>query len=166
MLNQSMLTGKEWDAWRSFFTMRRQLDHALSARLQRESAVSIAEYEVLLALHDDPEPNVRIKDISARTGWEKSRVSHQVTRLARRGLVTRADGGTDGRGSWITLTGTGRRAIDDAIETHTQAIRQYFFDALGDRDAELIRSLSERVLTAIQVATPSHATQQSRRVKQ
>jgi DNA-binding MarR family transcriptional regulator len=167
MLNQSMLTGKEWDAWRSFFSMRRQLDHALSARLQRESAVSIAEYEVLLALHDDPEPDVRIKDISARTGWEKSRVSHQVTRLARRGLVTRTDGGTDGRGSWVTLTSAGRRAIGDAIEAHGQAIRQYFFDALGDGDAELMRSLSERVLTAIQASTSSfRTTQQTRRVTQ
>jgi DNA-binding MarR family transcriptional regulator len=158
MLNQSALTGEEWDAWRSFFSMRRQLDQALSSRLQRDSAVSIAEYEVLLALHEAPEAEVRIKEISARTGWEKSRVSHQVTRLERRKLVTRIDGGTDGRGSWVTLTSAGRRAIGDAIQAHGQAIRQYFFEPLGDGDAELMKSLSERVLTAIQAPVDAETT--------
>lgn len=149
MSNLSALTGDEWGVWRSFSSMRRQLDRALETQLRRDSAVSVAEYEVLLALHEAPDRQLRIKEISARTGWEKSRVSHQVTRLEKRRLLSRSECETDGRGSWVALTSDGRRTVLDAMRAHGDAIRQYFFDLLAAGEGELLQRFSEQVLEAI-----------------
>jgi DNA-binding MarR family transcriptional regulator len=152
--DESTLTGAEWGTWRSFRSMRRQLDRALEAQLQRDSAISIPEFEILFTLNDVTSRQLRIKDIAAHTGWEKSRVSHQVSRLERRGLLVRRECETDGRGSWLSLTPAGQRAVTDATLAHSEAIRTYFFAVLhGDDEARLL-AFSRRVLEAIDGALP------------
>jgi DNA-binding MarR family transcriptional regulator len=148
MVNQPALTGPELEVWRSFYSMRRQLDRALDLQLQRDSSISAPEYDVLLALHHAADNQLRVKEICVAVGWEKSRVSHQVSRMERRGLLARTECATDARGSWITLTPDGRRAALGAMRGHVAAIRRYFFDVLGDDGASL-RDLSTRVVDAI-----------------
>jgi DNA-binding MarR family transcriptional regulator len=149
MSKQSALTHDEIEVWRTFYSMRRQLDRALDRQLQEDSSVSTSEYEILLTLHNVPEHRLRLKEIAAAVGWEKSRVSHQVTRMERRGLIARAECDTDARGSWIVLTADGRRATLGAMRGHVAAIRRYFFDVLGDDDGQRLIGLSSRVLGAI-----------------
>lgn len=149
MAKQSALTQDEIEVWRTFYSMRRQLDRALDRQLQEDSSVSTSEYEILLTLHNVPEHRLRLKEIAAVVGWEKSRVSHQVTRMERRGLIARAECDTDARGSWIVLTADGRRATLGAMRGHVAAIRRYFFDVLGADDGQRLIGLSSRVLGAI-----------------
>jgi DNA-binding MarR family transcriptional regulator len=149
MSSQSALTRDEVEVWRAFYSMRRQLDRALDRQLQDDSSISTSEYEILLTLHNVPEHRLRLKEIAAIVGWEKSRVSHQVTRMERRGLIARAECDTDARGSWIVVTTDGRRATLGAMRGHVAAIRRYFFDALGEDDGQRLLDLSGRVLGAI-----------------
>jgi DNA-binding MarR family transcriptional regulator len=148
MAEQVALTESEYEVWRAFYHMRRHLDRALDLQLQRDSSISAPEYEILLALSRAPERQLRVKDIGIVIGWEKSRVSHQVTRMEKRGLLSRSDCSTDARGSWIGLTADGRRSVLGAMRGHTAAIRRYFFDVLGG-DGEDLKALSERVVQAI-----------------
>jgi len=143
------LSSDQVELWRSFYTMRRKLDRALDLQLQRESGVSSSEYEILLSLNEAPKRQLRIKDIAGTIGWEKSRVSHLVTRMERRGLLNRTDCEVDGRGSWIGLTTLGRRTIIGATRGHTDAIRRYFFDALTPQQTTAIAELSPHVIEAI-----------------
>jgi len=151
------LSSDQVELWRSFYTMRRKLDRALDLQLQRDCGVSASEYEVLLGLNEAPERRLRIKDIASAIGWEKSRVSHLVTRMERRGLLNRTDCEVDGRGSWIGLTTAGRRAVIRATRGHTQAIRDYFFDVLTPEEAAAIADLSPRVIGAIGCASEEDA---------
>lgn len=148
-----MLTGAEWDAWRSFSSMRRRLDRALEVELQQDSSVSLPEFEILLTLSDAPNRQLRTKDIAQRIDWEKSRVSHQVTRLERRRLLTRSVCETDARGSWVTLTAAGFQTVVGAIRTHHNAVRRYFLDVLQDGEDARINDLSTRVVDAIDALT-------------
>lgn len=149
MSQQTTLTDAELEVWRSFYSMRRRLDRALDLQLQHDSSISAPEYELLLTLHHAPQHQLRIKTITDALGWEKSRVSHQVTRTEKRGLLERAECETDARGSWIRLTPDGRRAVLGAMRGHAAAIRRYFFDVLGSDEAELLGELSTRVVAAI-----------------
>ena len=79
------LTDDDWAVWDSFYSMRRRLDRALEVRLQRESGVSAPEYEILAGLGRSADRRLRVRDIAEQIGWEKSRVSHQVTRMEKRG---------------------------------------------------------------------------------
>lgn len=149
MVDQVSLTAAELELWRSFYLMRRRLDRALDLQLQRDSDISASEYEIIISLHDAPERRLRIKDIADAVGWEKSRVSHLVTRMEKRGLLERSTCDTDARSSWIGLTPQGRRAALGALRSHLIAIRRYFFDVLGEGDGEVLDRLSGRVIEAI-----------------
>ncbi|WP_346232681.1 MarR family winged helix-turn-helix transcriptional regulator [Parafrigoribacterium mesophilum] len=155
MPNESVLTGAEWDAWRSFSSMRRRLDRALEFELQHGCDVSLSEFEILLALSRAPDQQLRIKDIAQRIDWEKSRVSHQVTRLERRRLLVRSICETDARGWWVTLTPAGVQAVSRAVGAHQNAVRRYFFDVLQEGEELRINELSTRVVDAIDALRPS-----------
>jgi DNA-binding MarR family transcriptional regulator len=142
------LTEDDWAVWDAFYSMRRRLDRALELRLQAESGVSAPEYEILAGLGRSADRRLRVRDIAEQIGWEKSRVSHQVTRMEKRGLVTRTDCDLDARGTWVELTAEGRRAMLASSRGHNEAIKQYFVDVLGS-EAESLRAFSERVLDAI-----------------
>ncbi|CAN5232473.1 MarR family transcriptional regulator [soil metagenome] len=146
---QSGLTKAEQELWRSFYSMRRSLDRAVDLQLQRDSNISASEYEVLMAIEQSADQRLRINEIAMRTSWEKSRVSHLVTRMEKRGLLLRSECPTDARGSWIGLSAAGQRAVSGALRGHVEAIRRYFFDVLGSGDAAMLDSLSERVIDAI-----------------
>ncbi|HEV7957282.1 MAG: hypothetical protein JWL94_1059 [Microbacteriaceae bacterium] len=147
---QGEITEEQWHAWHAFYAMRRRLDHALDAGLQRESSISAAEYETLVALHRTPGRRLRVTELAVAMGWEKSRVSHQVSRMEKRGFVSRTSCETDARGWWIEMTTEGRRTVLRAMRGHTEAIRRYFFDQLDEDQAELLTELSARVLSGIE----------------
>jgi DNA-binding MarR family transcriptional regulator len=149
MTEVSQFSEAEWDVWRSFTTMRRQLDHALEKQLQKDAGISRPDFEILLAVFEAPHRQLRSGELAEILGWEKSRVSHQTTRMARRGLVTRRDCDADGRGTWVGLTTDGSRAVLGSMRDHAATIRRYFFDVLSDDELESLRSTSHRVLDAI-----------------
>lgn len=149
MSEVSEVSEEEWDVWRAFVRMRRQLDLALERQLQHDADISMPEFEILLTLFELPDKKLRTRELGAALGWEKSRLSHQVTRMERRGLVERSDCDTDARGTWITITPDGSRAVLGAMREHATSIRRYFFDVLGDDDKTVLADVSARVLGAI-----------------
>jgi DNA-binding MarR family transcriptional regulator len=143
------VSADEWDAWRSFVSMRRRLDLALERQLQHDAGISAADYGVLLALFEAPGRQLRARELGERLSWEKSRVSHQVSRMQNRGLVERRECDTDARGTWVGLTNDGTRAVLGAMRDHATTLRKYFFDVLSPEELAAIHSASTRVLDVI-----------------
>jgi len=142
-------TELERDLWRSFFVMRRQLELTLERRLQADAGISTADFEILMSLLDEPAQQLRAGQIGDIIGWEKSRVSHQITRMEQRGLVTRRECGDDARGVWVVLTEEGSRAVLSAGSDRRDAVRQYFFDVLTDDEKQTMLEVSRKVLDTI-----------------
>ncbi|MGV8885732.1 MAG: MarR family winged helix-turn-helix transcriptional regulator [Microbacteriaceae bacterium] len=149
MSDAMKVSPQEWDAWRSFTTMRQHLDRTLEQGLQSEGDLSAADFHVLIALFEAPDRTMRARDLSQRIGWERSRLSHQVTRMHKRGLLEKTGCDTDGRGTWIGLTPDGRLAVLTAMREHSARIRRYFFDVLSSDELATLHALSERVLIAL-----------------
>jgi DNA-binding MarR family transcriptional regulator len=143
------LTAAEEELFHEFYLMRRGFDRALDAQLQHDDGISISELEVLMALVRSPGRRLRVRDLVAVTGWEKSRVSHQVTRMAARGLVEREDCAEDRRATWIRLSGDGRRVLVRALPKHTATIRRILFDALSDEQQDELLAISRRMTEAM-----------------
>jgi DNA-binding MarR family transcriptional regulator len=78
--------------------------------------------------------------------WEKSRLSHQLTRMEQRGLVERRECPTDARGAFISLTAAGRAAIEGAAPQHVDAVREHFIDLLTESEIEILIGITGRVL--------------------
>lgn len=139
----------EWDAWRAFTSMRRQLDVAIERQLQRDGDISAAEYGVLITLFEADDRQLRARDLGQKLSWEKSRVSHQVARMEKRGLVEKRECETDARGTWIGLTPNGRRAVLGVARGHAATLRSHFFDIVTTAELDALAASSERVLGSL-----------------
>jgi len=81
------LTEREERIWRGWMTLNAELSAAMQRHLQAEAGLSMSDYEVLVHLTDDPGGRIRVTELAGLLQWERSRVSHHVTRMERRGLV-------------------------------------------------------------------------------
>lgn len=117
--------------------------------LQRDFGISKAEFSVLVTLWRAPGRELRVTDLVDSLGWEKSRVSHQLTRMENRGFVVRTESGASGRRTGIGLTAEGRRVTQRAIGGHAGTIRHYFLDSLTPEQAATIRTWSEQIIDRI-----------------
>jgi DNA-binding MarR family transcriptional regulator len=150
MPERTVVTDEEWAVWRSFLEMRRRLEDTLQRELQQNSDISGPEYSVLISLFEAPGRQLRVGQLGASLAWEKSRVSHQVSRMEKRGLVERQLCDADARGTWVGLTPTGSRAVLAAMRPHAARLRHHFFDALSPEQLAVIGSASDAVLSTLE----------------
>ena len=68
--------------------------------------------------------------------WSRSRLSHQITRMSKRGLVRRTTCDADGRGAYVVLEPAGLEAIATAAPGHVAKVRELVFDQLSDAEIE------------------------------
>jgi len=116
--------------WREFVETGEALRNQLAGRLQRDTGLSPGDYAVLLALSEAGGNRIRSSELAATIGWERSRLSHHLGRMERRGLITREDCATDSRGAEVVLAPPGAEAFRAATVPHLRAIRELFTDAL------------------------------------
>ncbi|TQM37755.1 MarR family winged helix-turn-helix transcriptional regulator [Pseudonocardia cypriaca] len=140
------LDEREARVWRGIIGVQQRLSAVLERRLTRDGGLSGAEYTLLVPLSEAPDGLLRARDLGRMVGWERSRISHQVARMEKRGLVAREECSEDARGSMVRLSDAGRAAIVAAAPAHVAAVRQYFFDALTDAELDVIGPALERVL--------------------
>ncbi|AVH60917.1 MULTISPECIES: MarR family winged helix-turn-helix transcriptional regulator [Streptomyces] len=140
------LTPEEQHAWRSFVRLQERLRGRLSRLLQTESNVSPADFAVLVELTDAPDGRQRFLDLARALEWEKSRISHQISRMVKRGLVVREECPEDGRGAFVVITDAGRAMIEAAASRHVEAVRALFLDHVTPAELRTLAQISERVV--------------------
>ena len=140
------LTEEEQRTWRGLLRMTSQLNARMNRQLQDEYGISLADYEVLVALSEAPEGRLRVFEVADALAWEQSRVSHQLARMQRRGLITREGCATDARGAFAVLTTAGRAAIERAAPAHVEQVRQLVFDELSHEQVSALTAITTRVL--------------------
>jgi DNA-binding MarR family transcriptional regulator len=140
------LTARELAIWRALVDTTGELRRILGAELLRDTNLSPADYQVLLALSEARGRRLRSSELAAAIDWERSRLSHHLGRMERRGLIRRDDCATDSRGAEVSLTSDGAVMFRGATAPHARAIKKHFADALTPGQFEALAD----VLQALQ----------------
>ena len=132
--------------WRRWMRLNAELPAALHRDLQAVAGISLPVFVVLVQLTDAAQGRVRVSDLARELNWERSRVSHHVTRMERRGLVRRSECRDDGRGAWVVLTKQGRSTIERAAPGHAATVQRLVFDGLSPDELGVMAVVIDRVL--------------------
>lgn len=146
------LNEREARAWRGYTRMQVQLAARLHRSLLRSTGLSLPDYEVLVHLSEAPEGRLRSFQLSAALQWEKSRLSHHLTRMEGRGLVSRQECKTDGRGAFVVISPSGTAAIEAAAPTHVADVRDAVIDVLTPEQLDALYEISQAVLQRLAAA--------------
>lgn len=148
------LTEKQQEVWRRWLRINAVLPATLHRELHTDAGLSLSDFDVLVHLTDRPGGRVRVNDLARALHWERSRVSHHVTRMERRGLIRREECPEDGRGAFVVITPAGRTAIEQAAPGHVQTVRDLVFDTLSDDELDSLRDITRKVLSRLEPASP------------
>ncbi|MGE2715709.1 MarR family winged helix-turn-helix transcriptional regulator [Mycolicibacterium litorale] len=148
MATKRMLTDDEQRAWRAYIAMQHTLDRHLQQHMQREFGLSGADFEILVTLSEADATRMRVAELGAATQWEKSRLSHHLTRMAARGLIRREPG--DGRYPDVVLTDAGLAALEECAPPNAARVRELFIDVIGRDRLETLRGIADDVVAAVE----------------
>lgn len=133
-----------------------RLSAEIARRLASDAGMSAQDYAVLVMLTDQPDGRARLHQLADELGWEKSRVSHHINRMVRRGLVTKELCDEDRRGAFVVITARGRSEIEAAAPSHLTDVRELFVDRLSPAQLDVLGDIAEVVLHGLdgEVAKP------------
>lgn len=146
MAKTGWLDEREAHLWRTWLRLNQELPSVLEDQISRDGGLSAADYAVLVPLSESPDGMLRARELGREILWDRSRLSHHVTRMEKRGLVVREECAEDGRGAMVRMTDAGLAAIKAAAPGHVAATRHYFFDLLSDEEIDVLTAVFERVL--------------------
>jgi DNA-binding MarR family transcriptional regulator len=139
------LTDEEQQAWRTTVQLSqlllRQLDRDLTAH-----GLNGRDYEILVELSEAPDHRLRMTDLADATSQSRSRLSHQISRMEKRGLVRRDDCEGDKRGTFAVLTRAGFDTIERVAPHHVEHVRRHYIDRLTPQQLEEIRSTFQPIV--------------------
>ncbi len=134
------LTPEQQLSWRSYLLGAARLTEVLSRELDEDAGLSLSEYEILVRLSEAPEHTARMSELATSLVHSRSRLTHTVSRLERRGLVERRTCASDGRGVNATMTPEGYALLVAAAPGHVRAVRENLVDVLSEAQ---LRALGE-----------------------
>lgn len=140
--------------WRLMLAATRKIDRVLDETLLAGSDLSTSEFSVLVSLSEAPDQALRLRDLCTGLDWDRSRTSHQITRMERRGLVTKRRSEGDARGVEVSLTEEGTRRLESAAPDHVESVRRIVFDHMTPEQREPLRQFWQGVLDVANV--PGH----------
>ena len=107
MAQERWLNENQQRLWRLYVDVQHHLEGVLHRELLADSGLSSAEFALLVPLSETPAEKLRARDLCRELGWDRTRLSHLVIRMERRGLVRRSACADDASGSMVELTAEG-----------------------------------------------------------
>lgn len=150
------LTEAEQRAWRAYLAANRLLSAQLEKSFQQHG-LSASDYEVLVWLSEAPGQRLRMWELAKGTVLEKSRLSHQITRMERAGLVRRESCTGDRRGQFAVLTDLGWETIQRVAPHHVEQVRKSFIDRLNPQQVQTMTEIFAPMAEDLRQACPSDA---------
>lgn len=140
------LTSGEASTWRLIQRLSELANGVVEHQIRSAADLSSAEFDVLRCLVDAPDRQLRQNELAALLGWDKSRLSHQLTRMQHRELIDRQK---SGRVHAVEVTRTGVQKFELADNAHVAAVRSLLLEHLSAAEREALeRTAAESTASA------------------
>ncbi len=135
-----LLSPRELRIWHAFRLMGEDVLARVSRDIAQATGLSGSEFGVLSRLAALGKEEMRQQDLARMMGWEKSRLSHQLTRMQARKLIERRT--AEGRVTLIVLTQAGREKLEAARPVHAESVRRHLLSRLSAEQIETLVRVS------------------------
>ncbi len=149
------LTEDEQLSWRAWLSASLLLQDRLNSDLQAQHGLSMADYEILVRLSEAPDRRLRMSTLAETTLSSRSRLSHQIDRMEKAGLVERQSCADDRRGAFAVLTDVGWNTLVAAAPDHVASVREHLVDRLSAREFAALGGACQKVADHLTTATHS-----------
>lgn len=142
-MSSGPLNSEERATW---LAVKRLSGHALAAvgrDIEAATGLSGADFGILTRLDDLGEGSLSQAALLTSLEWEKSRLSHQITRMEARQLVKRTR--TENRSVTVQLLPEGRRRVNMARPIHAEAVRRYILQHINVGEARMLVTIVGRL---------------------
>ncbi|WIE74102.1 MarR family winged helix-turn-helix transcriptional regulator [Curtobacterium sp. MCJR17_020] len=148
------LTEQEQRLWHAWKIAADKVRQRVAEDLKAGSGLSDQDFGILTRLAELGGGKLRQNDLGALLRWDRTRLSHQLTRMENRGLVSRS--AVDG-GVLVRVTDEGVRLVRVARPIHAAAVREHLLQRTEGIDhAALLRALEQLALAPdpVSIADP------------
>ena len=125
-----------WFAWKRAHELVRT---AVIEEVTAATGLSDPDVGILLRL-DVAGGSLRQSEIAVALGWDRTRLSHQLTRMEDRGLVARR---RTPSGVRVDISDAGKEAAAAARPVHAAAVRRHLADPLTPGQSAMLREILE-----------------------
>ena len=125
-----------WFAWKRAHELVRA---AVIEEVAAATGLSDPDVGILLRL-DVAGGSLRQSEIAATLGWDRTRLSHQLTRMEDRGLVARR---RTSSGVLVDISDVGKEAAASARPVHAAAVRRHLSEPLTPGQSAMLREILE-----------------------
>ena len=139
-MSTRLLSPRELRVWHAFQLMHEDVLARVGRDLTQAVGISGPEFGVLSRLHGIGKGEMRQQALAQVLGWDKSRLSHQLTRMSERALIERRS--VDGNTVLVALTALGREKLDEARPIHAESVRRNLLSRLTQEQTDTIVRVS------------------------
>lgn len=130
------LSPRELRIWHAFLAMGEDVLERVGRDIAHATDLSGPEFGVLSRLAAFGKGEMRQNEIATVMGWEKGRLSHQLTRMEKRKLIMRRP--ADGRGTLVAFTKIGREKLEYALPARAESVRRNLLSRLSAEQIDMI----------------------------
>ena len=138
---QTDLDEHQLATWRAFLRAHSTMLRRISRDLESEGLPPLAWYDVLAALDEAPDRQLRQVELAERVLLSNSGLSRLIDRIVEKGLVERKSCASDRRAFFVCLTPAGEEMLAEMWPVYARGIAENFLPALGSDLSEVRRTL-------------------------
>ncbi|MBW4040930.1 MAG: winged helix-turn-helix transcriptional regulator [Acidobacteria bacterium] len=153
------LTSGEASTWSLIQRLSDLATGVVEHQIRSAADLSSAEFDVLRCLVGAPGRQLRQNELAAMLGWDKSRLSHQLTRMQHRELIDRQK---SGRVHAVAVTRMGVQKFELADNAHVAAVRSLLLEHLSAAEREALERTAAEAVAPTETPAPAPAAPPSR----
>lgn len=142
-MHATEISDEEWLAWRGYRRLAALITGRIARDISEATGLSDQDFMILMELSKSPHAELLQRELQEYIEWDKSRLSHQLSRMSSRGLVQRNRKSSSGIS--VGITDAGRLLLDKARPVHAASVRRHFLDLLTPDDLPELIAINERL---------------------